>query len=59
MRGVEDLGGGTQAVFQLESGVNISNGAADKAAACSAAGLCRRGERSARFGQLGQINTIP
>ena len=28
MRGVEDLGGGTQAVFQLESGVNISNGAA-------------------------------
>src|SRR3954466_5989899 len=28
MRGVEDLGGGAQAVFQLESGVNLSNGAA-------------------------------
>ncbi|SAK98105.1 outer membrane protein (porin) [Caballeronia calidae] len=28
VRGVEDLGGGTKAVFQLESGVNISNGAA-------------------------------
>ncbi|WP_250516242.1 porin [Caballeronia sp. INDeC2] len=28
MRGVEDLGGGAKAVFQLESGVNLSNGAA-------------------------------
>ncbi|BAN27012.1 porin Gram-negative type (plasmid) [Caballeronia insecticola] len=28
MRGVEDLGAGTKAVFQLESGVNLSNGAA-------------------------------
>jgi predicted porin len=28
VRGVENLGGGTQAVFQLENGVNLSNGAA-------------------------------
>ncbi|MDR5759427.1 porin [Caballeronia sp. LZ035] len=28
LRGVEDLGGGNKAVFQLESGVNLSNGAA-------------------------------
>jgi predicted porin len=28
LRGVEDLGGGTQAVFQLENGLNLSNGAA-------------------------------
>jgi predicted porin len=28
LRGVEDLGGGTKALFQLESGVNISTGAA-------------------------------
>ncbi|WP_244829815.1 porin [Caballeronia sp. TF1N1] len=28
LRGVEDLGGATQAVYQLESGLNLSNGAA-------------------------------
>lgn len=28
LRGVEDLGGGTKAVVQLESGINLSNGAA-------------------------------
>jgi predicted porin len=29
LRGVEDLGGGLKAVFQLESGINIANGSLD------------------------------
>ena len=35
--GTEDLGGGLKAVFNLESGVNLQNGASPTAAACSTA----------------------
>ncbi len=37
LRGTEDLGGGKQAIFALESGFSLDTGVSTQAAACSVA----------------------
>ncbi len=51
MRGVEDLGGGTKAVFQLENGLNLSNGNAGQAG-CMFGRQAYAGLQNERFGML-------